>query len=151
MSESVIFLDFDGVIRVVVEGGWVAPDQADFCQGRMKMLGDVCRQTGARIVVISDWRNLENRNEIEAHLSPYLCQHLHPDWATPICGHRWNEVDRWLAEHTEVTRYAILDDFAPHFDGCGETMKSRLLLCTNRYGLVPALLGRLNRLLQPET
>ena len=143
----VIFLDFDGVIRVAVDGGWIAADQAEFCQGRMKMLGEVCRSTGAKIVVSSDWRHLENLEEIKGYLSPYLTPHLHEDWNTPICGHRWNEVERWLRDHDEVERYAILEDFAPHFDGCGKDMQSRLILCTNRYGLVPELVPRVTQLL----
>jgi len=144
---SVIFLDFDGVIRVAVDGGWIAADQAEFCQSRMKMLGQVCRETGAKIVVSSDWRHLENLEEIRGYLAPYLTPHLHEDWNTPICGHRWNEVDRWLRDHDEVERYAILEDFAPHFDGCGKDMKARLILCTNRYGLVPELVPRITEIL----
>lgn len=150
MNDSVIFLDFDGVIRVAVDGGWIAADQAEFCQGRMKMLGEVCRETAAKIVVSSDWRNLENLDEIRALLAPYLARYLHEDWATPICGHRWNEVARWLRDHDEVARYAILEDFAPHFDGCSQEMHARLVLCTNRYGLVPELAGRVIQLLSMD-
>ena len=146
-SCCVIFLDFDGVIRVAVEGGWIGADQAEFCQSRMKILASICANTGAAIVVSSDWRNLENHEEIKGHLSPYLADHLHPDWATPIIGHRWNEVERWLARHPEVERYVILEDFAPHFDGCGKDMKERLILCTNRYGLVPELVPRITEIL----
>jgi hypothetical protein len=144
---SVIFLDFDGVIRVAVQGGWITADQAEFCQSRMKLLAAICANTGAAIVVSSDWRYLENHQEIKRHLSPYLAALLHPDWATPITGHRWNEVEHWLARHPEVKRYAILEDFAPHFDGCGEAMQSRLILCTNRHGLVPELVPRITAIL----
>lgn len=143
----VIFLDFDGVIRVAVDGGWIAADQAEFCRGRMKMLGEICRSTGAALVVSSDWRHLENLEEIKGYLSPYLTPHLHEDWRTPICGSRWKEVARWLRDHDEVDRYAILEDFAPHFEGCDQEMQSRVVLCTNRYGLVPELAGRVTQLL----
>jgi hypothetical protein len=146
----VIFLDFDGVIRVAVEGGWIAADQADFCQARMKMLGEVCQATGSKIVVSSDWRHLEPLDKIKAHLSPYLASYLHEDWKTPTCGHRWNEVVQWLRDHDEVKQYAILEDFAPHFEGCDPDMHSRLVLCTNRYGLVPELIGRVTQLLLPK-
>lgn len=139
----VIFLDFDGVIRVAVSGGWVGPDSFEFCQLRMKVLREVCQKTGAKIVVSSDWRNMENRQEIEGYLSPYLAEHLHGDWATPITGHRWNEVAAWLLRHPEVTSYAILEDFAQHFEGCPPAMAERLLLCNNRHGLVPAITERL--------
>ena len=140
---SVIFLDFDGVIRITMDGGWLGPDRSEFCQLRMKVLREVCQKTRAKIVVSSDWRNIGNRSEIEGHLSPYLADQLHDDWATPITGHRWNEVATWLRKHPEVTSYAILEDFAPHFEGCPPEMEKRLMLCTNRHGLVPASTERL--------
>lgn len=141
--EKIIFLDFDGVIRVPIEGCGLAPDPADFCQDRMRLLRWVCGATGARIVVSSDWRNLDNRAAIEAHLSPYLAEHLHEDWATPICGKRWNEVQRWLLRHPEVTAYAIIEDWEQHFEGCPAEMRARLHLCNNRHGLVPVIAHRL--------
>ena len=147
MNTPIIFLDFDGVIRVSIDGGWVAPDQAEFCQERMKRIASVCIQTGAQIVVSSDWRQWDNQLEIEALLQPHLTEFLHNDWATPICGFRHKEVARWLAAHPEVTHYAILEDYAPHFDGCSDDMKKRLVLCTNRYGFVPELVGRTIQLL----
>jgi hypothetical protein len=146
MSHSIIFLDFDGVIRVS-DGGIGMGDGFDFCQSRMKMLATVASQCGARIVVSSDWRNFGNRQEIEILLSPYLDDLLHEDWMTPICGPRWNEVAKWLGSHPDVTNYAILDDFIQHFEGCPEGMRSRLLLCTNRYGLVPEISMRIPALL----
>jgi HAD domain in Swiss Army Knife RNA repair proteins len=140
---SVVFLDFDGVIRVTVEKGFFTPDEAEFCQIRMKVLREVAQITGCRYVVSSDWRNMDNREEIEKHLSPYLAEMLHDDWATPICGHRWNEVSAWLLRHPEVNEYAILDDFAQHFEGCPPEMGKRLFLCSNRHGLVPEITARL--------
>lgn len=147
MNDPIIFLDFDGVIRVSDAGTGLSPDPADFCHVRMLLLASICMQTRAKIVVSSDWRNLDNRHQIESHLSPWLASYLHDDWATPICGHRWNEVERWLAHHPEVTRYAILEDFAPHFKDCPPAMASRLVLCNNRHGLVEAMIPRLHRAL----
>ena len=147
MSTPIIFLDFDGVIRVAPQGGFITADAVQFCQHRMELLGGVCRETGAKIVVSSDWRNMENLHEIIGHLTPHLHLHLHADWATPICGHRWNECERWLRDHPEVSRYAILEDFLPHFDGCPADMASRLILCSNRHGLVPELIPRFLALL----
>jgi hypothetical protein len=117
----------------------------------MKTLREVAQITGCRYVVSSDWRNMGNRKEIEGHLSPYLSDMLHDDWATPITGHRWNEIQAWLARHPEVDDYAILDDFAQHFDGAPSAMLSRLLLCTNRYGLTPPITARLIGAFQKDT
>jgi len=146
---KIIFLDFDGVIRVALDGGGLAPDPADFCQDRMRQLRWVCQATGARIVVSSDWRSIDNRAEIESHLSPYLAEYLHEDWATPICGKRWNEVQRWLVGHPDVTDYGILEDWEQHFTGCPPGMRERLHLCNNRHGLVPAIACRLLEQLGP--
>lgn len=146
---KIIFLDFDGVIRVALEGGWIGPDAAQFCQDRMRSLAWACDATGARIVVSSDWRTAENRAEIEDHLSPHLSGYLHEDWATPICGKRWNEVQRWLLRHPEVSDYAILEDWEQHFEGCPPEMRARLHLCNNRHGLVPAITCRLVEQLGP--
>lgn len=140
---KIIFLDFDGVIRVALEGGWVTADAAVFCQDRQRLLRSVCQATGARIVVSSDWRNLENREEIRGHLSPYLTEYLHVDWATPICGHRWREVERWIDEHPSVTDFAILEDWPQHFEGCPPAMQRRVHLCNNRFGIVPEIAHRL--------
>lgn len=147
---SVIFLDFDGVIRLALDEGWTGSTGAAFCQIRMKTLREVSQKTGARFVISSDWRHMDNLEEIQRHLSPFLADLLHPDWATPITGHRWNEVALWLIRHPEVTTYAILEDFAPHFEGCPPSMAARLLLCSNRFGLVPEITQRLIRLLSPN-
>ena len=139
---NIIFLDFDGVVRVADTCGFIGPDTAQFCGARLRRLRWCCEQTGARIVVSSDWRNLDNRPDIERHLSPHLAELLHEDWATPICGKRWHEVQRWLVAHPEVTDYAILEDFEQHFEGCPTGMRERLHLCNNRHGLVPAIACR---------
>ncbi len=150
IGRSVVFLDFDGVIRVAVSTDWDASTAFDFCQKRMEILRKVALITGVRYVVSSDWRHLSKRGEIESHLSPYLAELLHEDWATPVTGHRWNEVQRWLFRHPEVSHYAILDDFAPHFDGCPQAMLDRLLLCTNRHGVTPKIAARLIAMFPPQ-
>jgi hypothetical protein len=133
-SDSIVFLDFDGVIRIggYEEGGF----KSHFCQEKMLMLSQVLSRTGAQLVVISDWRNASNRDEIEKYLFPHLSKFMHKDWGTPICGHRWNEVQKWLEQHQEVRRYVIIDDFLPHFEGCPVEMSHRLILCNSRFGLV---------------
>lgn len=149
MKNPVIFLDFDGVIRVQIKDGAWAMDSCDFCPTRMQALAKICETTGAKIVVSSDWRNLENRPEIEKLIGK-LAMYLHDDWATPICGHRWNECARWLGRHPEVTGYAILEDFEQHFEGCPPSMRLRLILCNNRHGFVPALYPALLDLLKSD-
>jgi hypothetical protein len=146
---KVIFLDMDGVIRLPPEGDWIQQPPSEYCQARMKLLAKVCLQTGAQIVVSSDWRLMENFNAISSHLQPHLTHHLHPDWRTPTTGKRWNEVEAWLVTHQEVSHYAILEDFEPHFESCPTNMKARIVWCNNRHGLVPQHVDRLIQLLQP--
>jgi len=147
---NIIFLDFDGVVRVADACGFIGPDAAYFCGERLRRLRWCCEQARAKIVVSSDWRSLENRDEIEAHLSPWLDGLLHEDWATPICGHRWTEVGAWLVRHPEVRSYAILEDFEAHFRGCPPAMAARIVWCNNRHGFVAALAHRLVALFPRE-
>ncbi len=141
---SVLFLDFDGVIRVQLDDS----EEIGFCHERMRQLSILVQRAGAKVVVSSDWRNMEERGAIAALLKPYLCEHLHEDWMTPVCGHRWNEIERWLGRHPEVKNYVVLDDFPRHFDGCSAAMRERLVLCNNRHGLVPKLYPRILEILR---
>lgn len=144
---KIVFLDFDGVIRVPIDGGWLGGDTYGFCQGRMKALSRVLERTGAKIVVSSDWRNFGEEEYCRRQLAPYLDDHLHEDWMTPIIGHRWKEIERWLDEHPGVEKFVAIDDLLMHFEGCGEVMSKNLVLCSSRHGLVPELLMRIETLL----
>ena len=64
-----------------------------------------------QVVISSDHRNFGPASLIQSDLHPRLFIRLHEDRATPICGHRWNEVQAWLVRHPEVSHYAILEDF----------------------------------------
>lgn len=147
---KVLFLDFDGVIRVRCD--WSdAPDKMDFCPDRMRRVAQIVAHAGASIVVSSDWRLLEEERAVLRLMEPSLMRELfHEDWSTPVSAPRWKEIQMWLLAHPEVTSYAILDDFATHFEGAPQAMMERLVLCSNRHGLVPQLVGRtagiLNRL-----
>lgn len=123
---KILFLDFDGVIRFHNKG---------FCTDRMARLAAICTHLEAQVVITSDHRNFGPAAQIQAHLHPRLFGCLHPDWATPICGHRWNEVQAWLTRHPEVTRYAILEDFPFHYSEAPEAMQKRILWCLPHTGL----------------
>lgn len=144
---SVVFLDFDGVIRLAFHSPAKGLYGGIFIPEKMEMLRCAVLRCGAKLVISSDWRNMENREEIQKMLEPHLNDLLHPDWATPISGHRWNQVQAWLVSHPEVTDYAILEDFAPHFEGCPTEMRERLLLCSNRHGIVPNIMARMETIL----
>ena len=110
------------------------------------------------MVVSSDLRTInelegtDNREDVRKWIQPYFPWSLvHEDWATPIRGHRWKEIEIWLAAHPEVTQYAILEDSQVHFDKASEFMKSRIVWCNNRFGFLPTLAYQLESLFGNET
>lgn len=138
---KVIFLDFDGVIRVdVSEGGW-GMGCTDFCATSIGLVEKVVEATGAQVVISSDWRLSHNRKEICKLIGPVLAAALHNDWKTMDGGERWEEVAAWLDEHPE-TGFVILDDLKELFLGAGNAIMSRLLICSNRHGVVPSIASK---------
>ena len=109
----VLFLDIDGVLNrtgyapsaSVGLRSWIEPDLA-------RRLDDVIRQTGARIVLSSDWRHGRDLETLQAELlaagieSPL-------DGTTPLLGGpRWNEIQTWMTAHEiGADSIAIIDDF----------------------------------------
>lgn len=145
---NVLFLDFDGVIRVSERSdAWnIGQPEAYFCIRRQRMLEKFCRDADVQIVISSDWRDFGFLGSV-GELIEGLQELVHKDWRTPRTGTRWHEIDQWLDEHPETNRFAILDDISMHFTGAPAAIKDRLILCTNRYGLVPQLMNELHRLL----
>lgn len=128
---KILFLDFDGVIRISSEElGW----EAEFVYDKLKLVEQICINTGAKIVISSDWRMEANVLEMISSLVPYL----HEDWKTPVIGPRWKEIDEWLGRNLNVRQFVILDDFTPHFIGAPKEIKERLIVCSNRHGLQPS-------------
>lgn len=132
---KVIFLDFDGVIRIPINGGSGHHDECEFNQELMVKVAKLCKYVDAQIVVSSDWRNMENKEEISSLLEPHLDVLLHEDWGTPITGYRWNEILKWLSQHPEVSNYAILDDHDKHFEGAPPALLKRLVLTNAKVGI----------------
>jgi len=67
MARSVVFLDFDGVIRVAVSTDWDGPTAFDFCQKRMEILRKVALITGIRYVVSGDTSQSEGKSRVISH------------------------------------------------------------------------------------
>lgn len=122
---QVLFLDFDGVVRF--------KDQ--FSGSHLTLLADILDPTGARVVISSDWRRNGQewcRNQLGSRLS----RMFHPDWCIPTEGERWREITTWLEHHPNFEHYCILDDFKFHFIGAPYPMLDRLILCSNRHGVL---------------
>jgi len=149
---NIIFLDFDGVVIVGEE----------YSQHALSLVEDLCRSTCAQIVISSDRRFVPTAAHIGGVLIPDadksaaefcestgfpLEQLLHKDWSTPICGHRFNEIQRWLSRHPEVSSYAILDDVQSLFEGAPEEMLCRLIVTDASIGFSPDNYALAKRLL----
>ena len=152
----ILFLDFDGVIRLIPslqdDPRLIIP-APEFDQGRMALLAMWCIMNDVYIVVSSDLRMVnevegtDNQEEVWKWLSPTIHPNrIHVDWCIPIRGHRWQEVQRWLEDHPEVTDYTILEDMQTHFEDAPEEMKKRISWCNNRHGLMPSNLIEMDRI-----
>lgn len=132
----VIFLDVDGVIlpagsidMIVVDGVTLPAKshvkESDFSAQAMGSLRAIVQQTGATIVLSSEWRRGEDlKSSINAVLKSQDIPSLRD--ATPIfqprpelqkvnaihawCERRAREIGKWLKDHPEVVAWVDLDD-----------------------------------------
>jgi hypothetical protein len=156
---KVIFLDHDGVICLATEWGGrykkrqraegiKASDSAkdmpleyrfdNFNQKAIEILNDIITQTGAEIVVSSDWKRWANCEEMgEYYESKGICKKpiaYTPDlsactWYSEkvfVWSPKWDleqtraiEIRQYLIDHPEVTHWVAIDDLnmgAPYTD-----------------------------------
>ena len=133
---KVLFLDIDGVVNCATttqrHRGFIGIDPRLAARVRR-----VVEATGCKVVLSSTWREeAENRAEVERKVVEIYDQ-------TPILdGFRGDEVSAWLAEHPEVTRYAIVDDVGSWFH-----LGQPLFTTDPRVGLTEEMAVRLARYL----
>jgi hypothetical protein len=156
---KVIFLDHDGVICLATEWGGrykkrqkahgiKASDSAkdmpveyrfdNFNQKAIEILNDIIKETGAEIVVSSDWKRWANCEEMgEYYESKGICKKpiaYTPDlsectWHNAkvfIWAPKWDleqtraiEIRQYLIDHPEITHWVAIDDLnmgAPYTD-----------------------------------
>jgi hypothetical protein len=156
---KVIFLDHDGVICLATEWGGrykkrqraegiKASDNAkdmpleyrfdNFNQKAIEILNDIITQTGAEIVVSSDWKRWANCEEMgEYYESKGICKKpiaytpnlSECNWynaGTFVWAPRWDleqtraiEIRQYLIDHPEITHWVAIDDLnmgAPYTD-----------------------------------
>ena len=107
---KVLFLDIDGVVNCSKTAqrhrGYVGIDPY-----MAFLVGKIFLATDAKMVLSSTWR-LWDESRLEVSRQVYeiydVTDDLHTNW-------RGKEVRKWLEEHPEVTRYAILDDNADFY------------------------------------
>ncbi len=138
--KGVLFLDFDGVIRINLPGLGATRmyaesiNQEDFFPPHMERVARLCRENDLKIVLSTAW-NADPVESLKGHLAPYIPwdELVHEDYRTPISGCRSNEVERWLQEHDNPD-YLILEDWDFNFRNATEFMRERIAWCTPKYG-----------------
>jgi len=113
---KVIFLDVDGVLNSD-KTMRVTKNNCAFVGARqMKNLRRIVKETGAKVVLSSDWRYDRDDPvlngdflELKRELFKYGIR-LYGFTPELPSAHRGAEIDRWLQEHEEVENFVILDD-----------------------------------------
>ena len=124
---KVIFLDIDGVLNYTQwyvsdrNPGNLNGEEGDIDPMCADRINHICEETGAKIVLSSDWRiswpycidRIEKGginhgliiDKTPEHMWVEHCTGDFLDWSS-----RGSEIDDWLSQHTECDRYVILDD-----------------------------------------
>jgi hypothetical protein len=106
---KVIFLDVDGVLNTVLSRYSGGIHQID--DEKVERLSRIVKATGAHIVLSSTWRKKqEDYDMVVAALEPHGLK-LYSKTPHKLSASRFSEIRLWLADHTYVTEYAIIDDW----------------------------------------
>ncbi|WP_416048973.1 HAD domain-containing protein [Cupriavidus basilensis] len=110
---KVLFLDIDGVLNsrrtlIAHNGlphGFTPDDMGMFDHAAIGLVRDLCKHSGAVVVLSSAWRTHHLVEEVAVGLGlPVI------DRTPSLAGNRGQEIAAWLAEHSAVMVYAIVDD-----------------------------------------
>ena len=121
---KVIFLDIDGTInsydyyvsdRCTGNLNGVEGDIDPLCAERINR---ICKETGAKIVLSSDWRiswpycidRIEKGGINHGLIIDKTPEHMWVEFASEKYKSRGSEIDDWLSQHPECDRYVIIDD-----------------------------------------
>jgi len=150
---KVLFFDIDGVVNserssLALNGyphDFSEADLARFDHVAVALVRRLCRVTKSVIVLSSTWRMYFTPGQVSEALDlPVIDK-------TPDLGSydtRALEVNAWLAEHPEVTAFAIVDD-VPVFDASPE-LQARFVQTDPRIGISLDDYRQLRHLLDPE-
>ena len=151
---KVIFCDVDGVLNND-ETTAISPNGYRGVSNELiRNLRNIVRETGAKIVLSSDWRLVRDDPEHSKDYR-YLVRKLRFAGGLTIDGHtddiswskRGTEIKKYLQDHPEVTDYVILDDLPfRDFLFCRELR--HLVLTDSRTGLTEEDVKRAVKILQ---
>lgn len=119
---KILFLDIDGVLNSREydrRRNW--NEQTDIDETRLPLVKEIIDKTGAKIVLISTWRNHWDRDEslcdedgmyINRLFSKYGLAIYDKTQDLGLLSKRKDEVKTWLAEHkSDIESFVILDDY----------------------------------------
>lgn len=139
---KVIFLDIDGVLN---SGEWDVYVQSfiygacfNSCyllsQEMILRLQNVVFQTNAEIVLTSSWRTNERAMDaLRRQLNLYHLS-IRDTTVSYAYGNRADEVKLWIESHSNVTSYAIVDDYDDGFTQ-DEVLSTHFVQTAYAYGL----------------
>ncbi len=129
---KIIFLDVDGVLNYV--DCWNDPANADksivFGKECVKQLNRIIKETGAKLVVSSNWRLYKDHYDalIDKNISGIEGEFIGetPDLLPDISREtsRGLEIKEWLDEYDEDCKYIILDDVDDMDDLIGQLVQT---------------------------
>jgi hypothetical protein len=115
---KILFLDIDGVVNCQTTNFktecWPIDRYMAFLVGRIVL------NTGCKVVLSSSWRiHPDGIETVEKHIVPIL-DRTSSSWyidSEKRSSLRGEEVKKWLDEHPDVEKYAILDDDSDFLEG----------------------------------
>lgn len=150
---KVIFLDIDGVLLPIPEG--MTPGALRWRNARVsfdnpctKNLAALVHETGAKLVLASNWRRIQSpadaaaRENLDRQLAAFGLAIFDE---TPILSMdrfvRGAEISQWLEAHPDTERFCILDDADTG------VFAERTVLCNGNQGFTETELDRARALL----
>lgn len=115
MTDKIIFLDIDGPVipyRAMFLPKQSAPMEV-FDPVAVSLLNHLCEENGWKIVLHTSWVQIFGGEYTHKHCinQGIHAGNFHADaWCDENINWRYTRVAKWLNEHPDVTKYAIVDD-----------------------------------------
>lgn len=131
---KVIFLDIDGVLNSdeyfdKIKNLNIQGIESEVDVEKIKLLKKAINETGANVVLTSSWRYTRNAQYLKELLLNY---NIYTDSTPFIQNKRGLEIKQWLADHSDVEDFIILDDEV--FDSYDESLIKKLVKISNSNG-----------------